>query len=97
MTSSLLAKLYEKNQEFTIQPLQKIINTDGENWGGARLRIMLQCIYSIAFLYLLRFDEVLRIEHKDVEVIDSIKGEIKLTLPFRKTHQYGGTFYFVIF
>jgi hypothetical protein len=97
MTSSLLAKLYEKNQEFTIQPLQKINDTDHENWGGARLRTMLQCIYSIAFLCLLRFDEVLRIEHKDIEVVDNIKGEIKLTLPFRKTHQYGGTFNFVFF
>ena len=51
---------------------------------------MLQCIYAIAFLYLLRFDEVLHIELKDIEVIDKTKGHIKLILPFRKTHQYGG-------
>ena len=51
---------------------------------------MLQCIYSISFLCLLRFDEVLRIEMKDVEVMDKLKGHIKLTLSFRKTHQYGG-------
>jgi hypothetical protein len=51
---------------------------------------MLQCIYSIAFLCLLRFDEVLRIQLKDIEVVDKLKGQIKLTLPFRKTHQYGG-------
>jgi integrase len=62
----------------------------GEQWGGARLRMMLQCIYTIAFLCLLRFDEVLRIEFKDIEVVDKCKGHIKLTLPFRKTHQYGG-------
>ena len=53
---------------------------------------MLQCIYTIAFLCLLRFDEVLRIELKDVEVIDQKKGQIRLSLPFRKTHQYGGEF-----
>jgi hypothetical protein len=53
---------------------------------------MLQCIYVIAFLYLLRFDEVLRIELKDIEIIDKLKGYIKLTLPFRKTRQYGGNF-----
>ena len=51
---------------------------------------MLQCIYTIAFLCLLRFDEVLRIQLKDIKVVDKFKGHIKLTLPFRKTHQYGG-------
>jgi len=64
-----------------------------QQWGGAKLRIMLQCIYAIAFLCLLRFDEVLRIELKDIEIIDKQRGEIKLTLPFRKTHQYGGIFF----
>jgi hypothetical protein len=54
---------------------------------------MLQCIYTIAFLCLLRFDEVLRIQLKDIEVVDKFKGHIKLTLPFRKTHQYGGSSY----
>jgi hypothetical protein len=58
---------------------------------------MLQCIYAIAFLCLLRFDEVLRIELKDIEVIDKNKGHIKLTLSFRKTHQYGGKSIFSIF
>lgn len=51
---------------------------------------MLQCIYIIAFLCLLRFDEVLKIQAHHLEVIDEIKGQIKLTLPFRKTHKYGG-------
>jgi len=66
--------------------------SESAEWGGARLRMMLQCIYSISFLCLLRFDEVLRIEMKDIEVMDKLKGHIKLTLPFRKTHQYGGNF-----
>jgi hypothetical protein len=52
--------------------------------------MMLQCIYSISFLCLLRFDEVLRIELKDIEVVDKLKGQIKLTLSFRKTNQTGG-------
>jgi len=65
-------------------------NTMDQHWGGARLRMMLQCVYTIAFLCLLRFDEVLRIELKDIEVIDKNEGHIALTLPFRKTHQYGG-------
>jgi hypothetical protein len=92
--------LYEKNNEFKPQsfgkPKHRDISEDQE-WGGAKLRIMLQCIYAISFLCLLRFDEVLRIELKDIEVIDKIKGHIKLTLPFRKTHQYGGKSIFSIF
>ena len=93
ITSSLLSKLYQKNMEFTVQPLSRLRHLENSkdlHWGGARLRMMLQCIYTIAFLCLLRFDEVLRIELKDIEVVDKLKGHIKLTLPFRKTHQYGG-------
>lgn len=77
--------------------IQSHVNPEDQQWGGARLRVMLQCIYAIAFLCLLRFDEVLRIELKDIEVIDKWKGHIKLTLPFRKTHQYGGNFVFSFF
>jgi hypothetical protein len=93
MTSSLLAALYHKNNEFSVQPLARLRRFDDSEdmqWGEARLHLMLQCIYTIAFLCLLRFDEVLRIEHKDIEVVDRAKGQIKLRLPFRKTHQYGG-------
>ena len=53
---------------------------------------MLQCIYAIAFLCLLRFDEVLRIELKNIEVINQIKEHISLTPSFRKTHQYEDNF-----
>lgn len=58
-------------------------------WGGARARRMLHAAYTIAFLCLLRFDEVLRIQCHDIEVVS--KTCIKLTLPFRKTSQFGGT------
>ena len=64
---------------------------NGYHWGGGRQRLMLQCIYTIAFLCLLRFDEVLKIQAHHLEVIDEGRGEIKLLLPFRKTHKYGGT------
>jgi hypothetical protein len=41
---------------------------------------------------MLRFDEVLRIKAHYIEVINTTRetGEIKLSLPFRKTHQTGG-------
>jgi hypothetical protein len=60
-----------------------------QNWGGPVQRLMMQAIYTISFLCLLRFDEVLKIQHHHIEVIDSIEGHIQLTLPFRKTHQNG--------
>ena len=97
ITSTLLAKLYEMNNRYTVQPLSRMRRRgDSEDiqWGGARLRMMLQCIYTLAFLCLLRFDEVLRIQAKDIEVVDKHDGHIKLTLSFRKTHQYGGTLSF---
>jgi len=98
MTSSLLKKLYDFNYGFPIYRLGEappnpmgILVHDDTTWGGGRLRLMLQCIYTIAFLCLLRFDEVLKIEAHHLEVIDEATGEIKLTLPFRKTHKYGGS------
>ena len=59
-------------------------------WGGGRARRLLHAIYLIAFWCLLRFDEALKIQLHDLEVISPTC--IKLTLPFRKTHQYGGEF-----
>jgi hypothetical protein len=98
MTSSLLKKLYDFNYSFTIYRLGEapvigqsdLAVHDDHSWGGGRLRLMLQCIYTIAFLCLLRFDEVLKIESHHLEVLDEASGEIKLSLPFRKTHKYGG-------
>jgi len=100
ITSSLLAKLHENNREFSVVPLNRLRSleiSEDTQWGGARLRMMLQCIYTIAFLCLLRFDEVLRIELRDIEVVDKFKGHIKLSLPFRKTHQYGGMSHLLVF
>jgi hypothetical protein len=60
-----------------------------QKWGGGRTRRLLHAIYTIAFWCLLRVDEVLRIQLHDLEVVSSTC--IKLTLPFRKTDQFGGT------
>jgi len=91
MTSTILQNLFDLNTNFPIyrlgeaQPIMK-----DQSWGGGRVRRMLQCIYTIAFLCLLRFDEVLKIQAHHIEVIDEAEGHIKLTLPFRKTHKHGG-------
>jgi len=85
--------MYHFNNGFKVKPMSRqrhLADSEGSEWGGARLRMMLQCIYTISFLCLLRFDEVLRIELKDIEIVDKLKGQIKLTLSFRKTAQTGG-------
>jgi hypothetical protein len=61
---------------------------DPDHWGGGRVRRLLHAAYTIAFLCLLRFDEVLKIQVHDIEIVSSTC--IKLTLPFRKTDQTGG-------
>ncbi|KAK7025742.1 hypothetical protein R3P38DRAFT_3316397 [Favolaschia claudopus] len=55
--------------------------------GGARARRLLTLAYVLAFLCLLRFDEVLKIQIHDIEWVSDTC--IKLTLPFRKTSQFG--------
>jgi hypothetical protein len=60
---------------------------DISNWGGPLQRLMMQAIYVISFLCLLRFDEVLKIQHHHIEVIDMDQYHIRLTLPFRKTRK----------
>jgi hypothetical protein len=57
-------------------------------WGGGRARRLLQAAYTVAFLCLLRFDEVLKIQAQDIAVVD--ENSYSLTLPFRKTSQFGG-------
>ncbi|KAK7001192.1 hypothetical protein R3P38DRAFT_3327245 [Favolaschia claudopus] len=65
--------------------------------GGARARRLLTLAYVLAFLCLLRFDEVLKIQIHDIEWVSDTC--IKLTLPFCKTSQFGGVkpFYLHLF
>lgn len=64
------------------------------NWGGPLMRHALQAIYTLAFICLLRSDEVLKIQRDHIELVkDDEKLEyMVLTLPFRKTHQDGRMF-----
>ena len=67
---------------------RKRIGGDARKWGGGRARRLLHAIYLIAFWCLLRFDEVLKVQFHDLEVISP--SCIKLTLPFRKTQHIRG-------
>ncbi|KAF9472357.1 hypothetical protein BDN70DRAFT_938255 [Pholiota conissans] len=65
-------------------------------WGGPLARRELEAIYTIAFLCLLRSDEVLKIQLKHVS-FSKDPPTMTLTLPFRKTHQDGGIKPFVLY
>jgi hypothetical protein len=63
-----------------------------DEWGGGRTRRLLQAAYTLAFLCLLRFDEVLKIQMHDIRFVS--EEHVELTLPFRKTSQFGGRYTF---
>ena len=61
------------------------------DWAGHDIRAMLNLIYIIAFLCLLRFDEVLNLQWADIVLEDHSAGpRLKVSLLARKTHQNGG-------
>lgn len=64
-----------------------------EDWGGSIVRVMLQLLYLVSMLCLLRYDEALHIMWCDVyfETLADGAQRVRLELPFRKTHQNGGT------
>ncbi len=77
---------------------RKLANSD--EWDAGRsLRCMLNFIYILAFLCLLRFDEVLRIQWHWVllERLNDGSMRLKISLPYRKTHQTGGMSQFKLF
>ncbi|KAG1833269.1 DNA breaking-rejoining enzyme [Suillus subalutaceus] len=95
ITSEILLKLYHYNhlpENWTIrayQPGERVRGGSGNDlsrWGGGRVRRLLSAAYTVAFICMLRFDEVLKIQVHDLRVHDT---QIVLHLPFRKTHQNG--------
>jgi integrase len=64
-------------------------------WAASHtLRVMLTFMYIVAFLCLLRSDEVLHLQWKMITLEDNPRDpgrkRLRLELPFRKTHQLGG-------
>lgn len=58
------------------------------------LRVMLTLMYILSFLCLLRSEEVVRLEWRMIKLEDDPSSpgskRLRIELPFRKTHQYGG-------
>ena len=62
-------------------------NKNPDKWGGGHTHRLLAAAYTLAFWCMLRVDEVLKIQMHQIKVSDTV---LTLTLPYRKTHQYGG-------
>lgn len=92
MTQETLRKLHEFNHKPVNWDLKDYAagtkKEAGNQWAGGRARRLLQLAYTVAFSCLLRADEVLKILSHDFILLDDNK--LQLTLPFRKTNQYGG-------
>lgn len=81
-------------QSEPIEPITRKRKAENpEKWAGYRTRQMLQLLYTISMLCLLRYDEALRIMWTDLEpaVMNGVHC-LRLNLPFRKTAQYGGKY-----
>lgn len=97
MDMTTMQKLYEFNMgmpptEYT--PISRKRKAEHpEDWAGHTVRMMLQLLYVVSMLCLLRYDEALRIHWSDVEFQKLPDGSrrVKISLPVRKTHQNGGT------
>ena len=97
MNEDVMRLLYDFNSAVPVETLAP--NTAqhrvGSNaWAGYRVRVMLHCLYTISMLCLLRYDEALNIRWEDIFIGVTATGVpfARLSLPFRKTHQYGGQY-----
>lgn len=101
MDADVLHKLYEFNYQapdnVTTSKKKRKADELISDWAGKEPRIMLQALYLISFLCLLRYDEALRIEWHWLDFL-KVDGQrcLKVSLPFRKTHQTGSTSYAAI-
>jgi integrase len=98
MDEPTMKKLWTYNTGFPVESSTSYGSTSKkrkqehpEDWAGHSIRMMLQLLYIVSMLCLLRYDEALRITWQDV-TFDMETGvlRIRLDLPFRKTHQNGG-------
>jgi hypothetical protein len=95
-----LKKLWEFNQEEENWEVKSYAPGTAkkkacDQWGGGRARRLLGLAYTIAFTCLLRVDEVLKIQSHEIVMLD--ENKLELTLPFRKTSQFGSVSNFTVF
>ncbi|KAL0564541.1 hypothetical protein V5O48_017503 [Marasmius crinis-equi] len=96
ITVDMIRLMYNYNRKpenWNIKPSEQRhrATANPDEWGGPKFRRLLLLAYNIAFLCLLRVDEVLNIRMEDIRLTTGEDGQrmLKLTLPFRKTNQFG--------
>ena len=90
ISSRVLRALHEYNhsaKKWELKPYAPVPRGHGFDL-GPHARRLLQAAYTLSFWCLLRSDEVLTIQMKDLKLIDADKSVIELTLTHRKTHQF---------
>ena len=91
ITSDMIRKMYEYNQaegRCDIEEYSGSTLRAKKTWATPRKRLLVQAVVTIAFVCLMRIDEVLNLKFEDI-MVDG-ENHITLTLESRKTHQYGG-------
>ncbi|KAF8812056.1 hypothetical protein BYT27DRAFT_7088146 [Phlegmacium glaucopus] len=93
MTPGMMEKLYDFNHQAELWEVGKCApnSRNAGSWGGPFHRRLVQAVYTISYLCLLRIDEVLKIRREHIKLEE--EGKVTLTLPFRKTHQFGGKYF----
>ncbi|KAH9016345.1 hypothetical protein EDB85DRAFT_1875038, partial [Lactarius pseudohatsudake] len=91
ISAATLHNLYHFNSRVPVRDLRhppaKKSKADCNEWAGQNARRLLQLAFTLAFSCLLRVDEVLKIQCHDFIQLGGDK--LQLTLPFRKTSQFG--------
>ncbi|KIM35214.1 hypothetical protein M413DRAFT_79592 [Hebeloma cylindrosporum] len=96
ITPEIMKKLYDFNGKYiqATPVLEYHSNSKMKSvhdWGGPKTRLALHAIYTLAFICLLRSDEVLKIRYEDIKFVEEGTNILYMivTLPFRKMHQGG--------
>ncbi|KAJ3892984.1 hypothetical protein GG344DRAFT_44188, partial [Lentinula edodes] len=103
ITPEYIGRMYDFNhrpENWNIRPYQPSKrNKENENqqWGGPRFRRQLHLAYTIAHSCLLRVDEVLKIQAHEIRLVPGRRKCLEITLPFRKTNQFGKVQPFYLF
>ncbi|EEB90190.1 hypothetical protein MPER_11635 [Moniliophthora perniciosa FA553] len=91
ISEELIEEMYNFGRQpeyFDIKPFAPQSHKEhSKKWGGPKFRRLLHFVYTISFVCLLHIDEALKIRMKHIQIINGTT--LKLTLPFRKTNQFG--------
>jgi integrase len=94
LTSDQIRQMYAYNTAEGRTTLQNVTprkshSKDPESWGSPRHRLLVHAVTTLAFICMLRLDEVLNLRFEDIKFYDD---RAVITLASRKTHPLGGLF-----